>query len=270
MSKRRRRKKEEENNLAESWLIPYSDILTLLLALFVILFAMSSVDAQKFNMLSRAFNEMFTGGTGLLSYTSTIPTGNGDMKSITNKNMNQSQAQQAQQAQTETEKELQEKADAYKKDQEELNALQVKVNAYIQNNSLTDKLQTSLTSEGLLVTIRDNVLFDSGSADVRSQDIPIAQQIASLLVMDPPRNIIISGHTDNVPIKNSKYASNWELSVMRAVNFMKIILQNNSLDPKWFSAKGFGEYQPVASNDTPEGRAKNRRVEILIAPRVEK
>jgi chemotaxis protein MotB len=95
----------------------------------------------------------------------------------------------------------------------------------------------------------------------------MASEIAELLIMDPPRNIIISGHTDNVPIRNSNFESNWELSVMRAVNFMKIILKNDQLDPKWFSAKGFGEFQPVAGNNTKEGRAKNRRVEILILPR---
>ena len=95
----------------------------------------------------------------------------------------------------------------------------------------------------------------------------IANEIADLLIMEPPRNIIISGHTDNVPIKNARYESNWELSVMRAVEFMKIILKNEKLDPRWFSAKGFGEFQPVATNETAEGKTRNRRVEILILPR---
>jgi chemotaxis protein MotB len=266
MSKRRRKKHEEEH-MDETWLVPYSDILTLLLALFVILFAMSSVDAQKFTILSRAFNQMFTGGTGILNFSSSVPTGPTDQKNDAKVEMQQKQAQQPD---TELEKQIQANAEAYKKDQQELYDIKNKVNTYIQNNNLTDKLQTSLTSEGLLVTIRDNVLFDSGSADVRPQDIQMAQEISQLLVMDPPRSIIISGHTDNVPIRNSKYASNWELSVMRAVNFLRIILQNSRLDPKWFSAKGFGEYQPVASNDTPEGKSKNRRVEILISPRVVK
>jgi chemotaxis protein MotB len=261
---RRKKKKREEEHMDESWLVPYSDILTLLLALFIILFAMSSVDAQKFNILSRAFNEMFTGGTGVLNFTSSVPPSNIDVQNVNKKEITKNQAN------LDAAKKNQEKQEALKKDQEELYAIQTKVNNYIQNANLTNKLQTSLTSEGLLVTIRDNVLFDSGSADVRSQDIQVAQEISSLLVMDPPRNVIISGHTDNVPIQNSRYASNWELSVMRAVNFMKIVLQNNSLDPKWFSAKGYGEYQPVASNDTPDGRSKNRRVEILIAPRVTK
>jgi chemotaxis protein MotB len=267
MSSRRKRKKREEEHMDETWLVPYSDILTLLLALFVILFAMSSVDAQKFTILSRAFNEMFTGGTGILKYSSTVPIGPTDIKNVSKKDLKQSQSQPGN---AETAQKDQANLEAYQKDQQELTAIQTKVNTYIQNANLTNQLQTSLTSEGLLITIGDNVLFDSGSAEVRSQELQLANEISNLLVMDPPRNVIISGHTDNVPIKNSKYASNWELSVMRAVNFMRLLLQNPNLNPEWFSAKGFGEYQPVATNDTPEGRAKNRRVEILITPRVEK
>ena len=88
-------------------------------------------------------------------------------------------------------------------------------------------------------------------------------------MFDPPRNIVISGHTDNVPIKTDEFDSNWDLSVMRAVNFMKeVAAGNEELDSKYFSVKGFGEYNPIATNDTEEGRAKNRRVEVLVQPRV--
>ena len=135
--------------------------------------------------------------------------------------------------------------------------------------ALETQLATSLTIEGLSLTIRDNVLFNSGSADVRPEDLNIAKEISRLLEMDVPRSIIISGHTDNVPIKNANFESNWELSVMRAINFMKILLENPQLNPELFSAKGHGEFQPIASNDTEEGRAQNRRVEILILPKTD-
>src|SRR5690606_41722239 len=83
------------------------------------------------------------------------------------------------------------------------------------------------------------------------------------------RNIVITGHTDNVPINTAEFDSNWDLSVMRAVNFMKeIVMGNEGLDSKYFSVKGFGEFQPIATNDTEEGRAKNRRVEVLVQPRI--
>jgi chemotaxis protein MotB len=262
---RRRKKHREKEHMDESWLVPYADILTLLLALFVILFAMSSVDAQKFQLLSKSFNEMFSGGTGLLSYDSPKLEGNIDAPDIRKKDKKKSEFLVPDPAEV---KKKEEEKLALEKDRQELKELQEKVNAYIQKNSLSNKLQTSLTDEGLLVTIRDNVLFNSGSAEVRSEDLKTANEIANLLVMDPPRNIIISGHTDNVPIRTSQYESNWELSVMRAVNFMKIILDNQKLDPRWFSAKGFGEFQPVSSNNTNEGKARNRRVEILILPRI--
>jgi chemotaxis protein MotB len=233
----------------ESWLIPYADLLTLLLALFIVLFAMSSIDAVKFQQLSKAFNDVFTGGTGVLEFQSPMP--EGQMESPDERKEDVEKNKEANAAQ----------------EQLELLALQQKVNSYIKEKKLTDKLNTSLTDEGLLLTIRDNVLFESGRAEVRASDANVANEIAELLIMEPPRNIIISGHTDNVPIKNARYESNWELSVMRAVEFMKIILKNEQLDPRWFSAKGFGEFQPVATNDTAEGKARNRRVEILILPR---
>ncbi len=240
--------------MSESWLLPYADILTLLLALFVVLFSMSSIDANKFQKLSRAFNDVFVGGTGVMEFTSPMESGDHSTKSdkegylIGDKNKENNLGE---------------------KDKKELSELQNRVNQYIKKNDMSDKLSTTLTGEGLLVSIRDNVLFESGSADVREVDKQFAHEIADLIVMDPPRSIIISGHTDNVPISTSKFSSNWDLSVMRAVNFMKILLENKDLDPEWFSAKGFGEFKPIAPNDTKEGRAKNRRVEILISPRTE-
>ncbi|AIE59109.1 flagellar motor protein MotB [Bacillus methanolicus] len=249
MSKRKK-KYDQEDHIDETWLIPYSDLLTLLLALFIVLFSMSSVDAQKFRIFSKAFNDIFTGGTGVTEFQSPMPEGQMESPDERKKDKEKAENQSAQNV-----------------DKQELQKIQNKITAYIKETHLTDKLNTSLTDEGLLVTIRDNVLFDSGSAEVRKEDVKIAKEISDLLVIDPPRNIIISGHTDNVPIHTAKFESNWELSVMRAVNFMKIILENDKLDPRWFSAKGYGEYKPVASNATKEGRAKNRRVEILILPR---
>jgi chemotaxis protein MotB len=243
---RRRKRHEKEEHIDESWLIPYADLLTLLLALFIVLFSMSSIDAKKFQALSEVFNEVFSKGSGILEFPNPVPQQNAAVLD----------------EQDEDEEHLDKKADM-----QELESLQKKIDSYIVEKELRNVLDTSLTDEGLLVLIRDNVLFTSGSDQVRTNDLEMAKEISDLLVINPPRNIIISGHTDNVPINNSQFASNWELSVMRAVNFMKIVIENESLDPSWFSAKGFGEYEPIASNETAEGRAQNRRVEILILPR---
>ncbi|MGX1194332.1 flagellar motor protein MotB [Metabacillus sp. SLBN-84] len=245
---RKKKKKHEEKHVDESWLLPYADLLTLLLALFIVLFAMSSVDAQKFQMLARAFNSTFTGGTGVLEYPSPVP--DGDMEQLDDKKEEKADQEEAQ-------KEM---------EQQKLKKIQEKVNAYIKANNLESQLKTTLTDEGLLITILNDIFFDSGESAIRGKDEKLAKEISNLLVMNPPRNIIVSGHTDNVPISNADYDSNWHLSVMRAVNFMKLLLENEKLDPRAFSAKGFGEYNPVADNATEAGQQKNRRVEILILP----
>ncbi|MDO7485975.1 flagellar motor protein MotB [Peribacillus frigoritolerans] len=244
---RRKKKQRHEEHIDESWLVPYADILTLLLALFIVLFASSSVDAVRFQQLSNVFNQVFTSGTGFMDYPSDSPS-------------NEPTSPEQKTGAEDLEK-------LGKNEQEELTEVQERVDAYIEKNDLTDKLGTNLTEEGMLISIRENVLFESGVAEVRSENRKIAKEISDLLVMDLPRNIIVSGHTDNIPIKNYQYESNWDLSVMRSVNFMKLLLENKDLDPEMFSAKGHGEFKPVASNETKKGRAKNRRVEILIVPR---
>ncbi|MGN1400351.1 MAG: flagellar motor protein MotB [Bacillus sp. (in: firmicutes)] len=248
---RRKRNRKHEDHVDESWLLPYADLLTLLLALFIVLFAMSSVDAMKFQRVSNAFSEIFTGGVGVMDFSNQLE---GEPGSDHKKDAPLKETEDV-------------KGKLGEIDERELSELQKRVNGYIDKKGLEDKLDTSLSNEGLLVTIRDNVLFESGSAMVRPPDRSIAKEISDLIVMDPPRSITISGYTDNVPISNSDFASNWDLSVMRAVNFMKVLLENEKLNPEWFSAKGYGEYKPVATNETAKGRAKNRRVEILIAPR---
>ncbi|WP_404408382.1 flagellar motor protein MotB [Jeotgalibacillus malaysiensis] len=269
--KKRKRKKHDEH-MDESWLIPYADILTLLLALFIVMFASSTVDQAKFNQMSQVFNEIFAGGENVLDYASLVET---DDTEDDIDNAEGAEPEELTEEMTEEEQQMQdllaeqtERETAAAADFEELQVVQEQINEYIAANSLGELFETELTDEGLLLTIRDNVLFASGSADVRSEYQSIAQDVASLLEFDPPRNVIITGHTDNVPISTAAFSSNWELSVMRAVNFMKLVIENPSLDPRWFSAKGFGEFQPIASNDTEEGRAKNRRVEVLILPRV--
>lgn len=247
---RRKKKAHHDEHIPEDWLLPYSDLLTLLLALFIVLFGMSSINAEKFNAMSEAFNSALSSGTGIFEYPSPMPE---------NQAISPDEMEKDEETATEEQRE--------RIEQLELENIQKKVNTYIKDNKLEEKLSSELTDEGLLLTIRDNVLFASGSATVRTQDLKIANEISELLVMNPPRNIIISGHTDNVPIRTTQFESNWELSVMRAINFMKVILTgNDKLDPSMFSAKGFGEFKPIASNDTVEGKAKNRRVEILILP----
>ena len=125
-----------------------------------------------------------------------------------------------------------------------------------------------MRKEGLAIILRTSgkpVMFDSGSAQIRPEFTPILEKIAEEL-MKIPNDIRIEGHTDNRPIHTPMFPSNWELSAARATSVLRFLVKKG-IDPSRLSAVGYGEFRPVASNDTPEGRAKNRRVEILILKR---
>lgn len=246
-----KRKKKHEDHVDESWLIPYADILTLLLALFIVLFAASEVDAQKFKAISESFNIELQGGTGILDESAPVELDNSEIHEEL--------------AQEPVSEELLEEVRAAR-DRKELGEFQEKLESYIADKGLSPRLQTELTDKGLMLTINEGVLYQSGSADIDDQARTIASELSELLFSDPPRMIYIEGHTDNVPAEGGEFESNWELSAARAINFMKILLENEDLDPQKFSATGYSEYQPIAPNDTAEGRAQNRRVEVLISP----
>ncbi|MCG5252031.1 flagellar motor protein MotB [Brevibacillus agri] len=253
MAKRPKRHAQHEEHIDESWLIPYADLLTLLLALFIVLFASSEMDAKKFDQMVRSFNVALNGGVGVLDQPSPIPLDPNMMQQTIHKGAQE-------RPKTEEEKKLEE---AVRKETEDLKKLQTQLEGYIQQNKLQDKLQTKLTEEGLLITILDNALFDSGSAVLKPEARKLASEMAAMLVPHP-KKVTVTGHTDNVPIHRAEFPSNWDLSAKRSVNFLKVLLENKKLDPTKFSATGMGEYHPVAPNTTAEGRAKNRRVEVAI------
>lgn len=259
MSKKRRHEDHEEH-IDESWLIPYADILTLLLALFIVLYSMNSVDQKKFQDLSNAFNIALSSGQGIMDMPSVIEKGS-DMDERIGGSQNEDELDSTAQEQL-TEEQIQE---ILEQSEQDLSALKQEIDQYIASNGLTTSLDTSLNMSQLLITIRDNALFDSAEATVNSDGRTLALSIATMLETYPDFNIIIAGHTDNTPIRNSEFRSNWDLSAMRAVRFMDIMLSDSALDPKRFSAVGYGEYHPVADNATSEGKSQNRRVEISIA-----
>ena len=135
---------------------------------------------------------------------------------------------------------------------------------YIQANGLNAQLNTKLNQSQLTITISDTSLFAPGSAKVKPESRKLAVAISNMLTNYSNYEIIVSGHTDNVPINNTEFESNWELSSMRAIRFMNIVMDNKKLIPKNFSTIGYGEYHPIADNSTAEGRSKNRRVEVSI------
>ncbi|MEK3790235.1 flagellar motor protein MotB [Paenibacillus sp. FSL R7-0204] len=253
MSKKTRHEEHEEH-ADESWLLPYSDLMTLLVALFLVMYAMSATDAVKFQQMAEAFNSALSGGGGVLEYRSDSPTntqldqGKQDkMNSVIAKNTGTSDLSKLR-----------------AKEQEDLEKLKKQFDQYIKNNGMTDLLSTKLNQSQLMITISDNALFASGQAVVKDESRQLAKSISTMLQQFPDYEVLVQGHTDNVPISNSTYSSNWDLSVDRALEFMKILLLNPNLDPTKFSPTGSGEYHPIASNATAAGRAKNRRVEVSI------
>ena len=236
--KRRHNNAHDEPHTDESWLIPYADILTLLLALFVILFAISHIDQKKYERVMYGFIAELTGGTGVLREDPPFVI---DPPDIPNPGLDQK-----------------------RKDMEEMkNAMDI----YISENGLSSQLETWLSGDRdmLRITIRDYALFDSGSATIKPESQQLARYIADMLSRYPAYNVEIAGHTDNVPIHTAEFESNWDLSARRSLNFLKyILLGTDNVNQKRFRTIGYGEFQPIATNDTVEGRSKNRRVEINI------
>ncbi|MBM7600945.1 chemotaxis protein MotB [Virgibacillus halotolerans] len=248
---RRKKRNKEEHRVDESWLLPYADLLTLLVALFIVLFAMSDMDTQKYKELSEVFQNEFSGGKNIFEHNESLvefPI----------------ESEEDEHGEEEAEEESNNKQELIK-----LQAIQKMIDDYIDESNLGEVIETELTDEGLLITILNDISFDSGSAVVKNEGQQIAKEVSNFLDTNPPHQIVVSGHADDRPMHNFEFASNWELSITRALNFMGFILENGDLNPTKFSAKGFGEYQPIVPNTSEKNRAKNRRVEVLILPNYE-
>ncbi|HWR39389.1 MAG TPA: flagellar motor protein MotB [Patescibacteria group bacterium] len=243
-----------EEHADETWLVPYSDLLTLLLALFIVMFAVSQVEQKKFDLMSRSFVQAFSGNTSIFEQmrTSQQPS---DAPSNPPKLENVPSVMNMMVGDSEK---------AYMQETVQLIQTKKSLDKYIADNGMSGDLQTTLTEEGLVIRIRDTAVFPSGSANLLPGARRFGGELAKML-STLPQKVAISGHTDTDPINTAEFPSNWELSSRRAVNFMRFLLsQDNRLQPTRFSAIGYGEYQPLASNDSFEGRTQNRRVEILI------
>ncbi len=132
---------------------------------------------------------------------------------------------------------------------------------------LSGRVGLEIEERGLVITLANNIIFDSGKAKIKEEAYPILDKISEVIkTKAPDKNIGIEGHTDNVPIKYSGWKSNRELSTARANNVYHYLADTGGLAPAKLTTMGYGQYKPVASNDTEEGRAKNRRVEIVILP----
>jgi chemotaxis protein MotB len=133
----------------------------------------------------------------------------------------------------------------------------------------SDELTVEMKNGKVYVSLSDKLLFKSGSADVEEKGKDAIKKVAEILNKNPEIDVLIEGHTDNKPIKTDKFADNWDLSTARASNIVRLLSDENKVNAKRLTAAGRGEYMPKVSNDTPEGRAKNRRTEIILSPKLD-
>ncbi len=211
------------------WLLTYADMITLLLALFIILFSISTINKVKLQRLVRDL------GGGFNSQDAINNPPNGMTTSAT---------------------------------KDDLQAMQAQLQSYIQSQSLQKSVQTKITRDGkkreLVITLlSDKQLFDSGKADIKPFTKKILDEVYRQL-KGRANEVRVEGNTDNVPISNENFPSNWELSSARATGVARYFVEDDGLAPRRISALGYGEYRPRVANDTDAHRAQNRRVDVVI------
>lgn len=242
-----RRKKHPEHVNHERWLVSYADFITLLFAFFVVLFSSSQADKKKQSDLSSAMQSAFTPLGVFEAHSKTPPLAQGG-STINATPLALPLPTIHIETAEETEKRL-----------NKILAQQIAA-GQIPPGSVT----MHVTAEGLVISLHEAGFFPSGSAEVRPASIPMLSLLAKALPMGPLR---IEGHTDNVPIHTAQFATNWELSTTRATAIARLLLNHGPIDPASVSAAGYAEFHPIASNATEEGRAKNRRVDIILLRR---
>ncbi len=236
-------------NNHERWLVSYADFITLLFAFFVVLYAFASADRKKQMQVSAAITSAFES----LSLASVKP-GNGMNSTALPPPTLRSPAFIA--------------ADS-------ISARRVIADLERVRQDLGKRLSTEIAQrtvsidlgrEGLVISLREAGFFDSGTAVPRPEATATLRQIGQALA-GTPYDVRIEGHTDTIPIHNTEFDSNWELSSARATRIARLLLDMHTVDPERVSAAGYAEYRPRASNNTAEGRAENRRVDLVVMPR---
>jgi chemotaxis protein MotB len=284
----RRRRVEEESEGDERWLLTYADMITLLMALFMVLFSISSVNISKYQVLQQSLKAAFSGSvlsggkailrTGSQSTSAHTPA-TAEIPSIvpltptaaaqSNSSTSSATAAAGATARTNpmTSAQLQAALNSMAAslvEQNEFSALQRKINAYASAHGFSAQVQAVIQRRGLVVRVlTDKLLFASGEASLQAPGRPLLDEVAQLLNVDKSHPIIVEGHTDNVPIATAQFPSNWELSTARATNVVRYLIARGVSRAR-LAAAGYADLEPVASNVTTDGRALNRRVDIVF------
>lgn len=273
-----KRKEDAPAPGAPAWMATFGDLMNLLLCFFVLLFSMSSVDVEKYELVVASFSDTF----GIFSDGSTalgegVLIGNGVSqlneldqyfnsmgKAAEGDVTNDDSIDNTSDTITNTE-DVQELIDVLEAEKlQESEALAEKISEAVTENNLDGEIDIDFTSEYVSLTLKGTFVFASGSADIKKEAYTTLNKVGMILEKYGKSIIEIEGHTDNVPISNSQFANNNELSSFRALAVFDYLLLNSNLDPAKLKHSGRGEYVPIADNSTEAGRAINRRVEIKI------
>ena len=264
-----RKKKPEEHISHERWLVSYADFITLLFAFFTTMYAISTVDAQKMGKMVMSMrasfdSPMFPPGSDRLP----LSQGSGAEGAKPKQNLVQPirvpKEARVRDAALQSLKDLKGGGESMNSGGGlSLGKLKRNIEALVGSEALKGRVQTRMDGRGLIISLGEGGFFDSGSDMIKPAGLALLDTIATSLV-SVGNQIRVEGHTDNVPIRNSKFPSNWELSTARATAIVAYVIEKFGFEPIRLSAAGYAEYRPVATNDTHEGRARNRRVDIVV------
>jgi len=209
--------------------------MTLLMTFFVLLYSMSTIDAQKFKAAVTSLRE----NMGILSGGKTVTTEqplaeSGSMGSEITPSMRKN-----------------------------LTVARQEIQQYVQEKNLQEQVNMEMTQRGLVVRFTGQILFELGEAEIKNEGRDVLDKVATVL-KQMPNNVMIEGHTDNLPIDTEEFPSNWELSTARATEVIKYFIENPGISPERLSAAGYSKYRPIKPNTSPENRALNRRIEVVI------
>jgi chemotaxis protein MotB len=270
-NRRRRGDHAHEEHADERWLLTYSDMITLLMALFIVMWAMSSVNISKFEELKKSLQNAFSGQ--ILAGSPSVLTGetaiidDGSPKNASN-------AAAAADDPTGRSSLFQEITEQIRDEQraaetESLREAQEAIERYALQNHIEDVVQTTIDERGLVIRLlTDRVLFDSGQAVLKADSAPLLDHVATIVEKrEIATNAVrVEGNTDSHPIATAQFPSNWELSAARAAAVLQRLRRHGVADAR-LSLAGYADRHPIAPNDTPGGRARNRRVEVVVLRR---
>jgi chemotaxis protein MotB len=268
-----RRKKaarhEQEHENEERWLVSYADMMTLLMCLFIVLFSISSVNTSKLQVLQKVLAEAFSGKV-MPGGQAIMQQGDADRREQASPQPplpavmpNQAVAAAVQAAREQTTGTAPSTAAAQRED-ESFRLLKRRIDRLVHEAGLDGRVQVDIRARGLVIDmLTDRVFFDSGSATLKPQALPLLRKLGGVLRDERRHPIVVEGHTDSQPIHSARYPSNWQLSGDRAGSVI-LSLVHGGVPERRLSLAGDADLHPVASNATPAGRSRNRRVEIVL------